>query len=160
MSFPTSLLKSTWIPNSSLELSICSTACCCCCCIFPASMAGFLCFSFSLLTVSCADLNINLLISSITSSSCSTGWLSSSCNLFCLLPPCKWVDQYDPHVVFLISCGLDLPLCCRLQFCSLFTELLAQLLPLTTLLLPFLLLVYFQLPPAAPWAGILPMSPT
>jgi hypothetical protein len=90
MSFPAWLLKSTWIPNSSLELSICSTASLLLLFCFPAAMAGSPLLSFPLLTAS-ADLIISLLISSITSSSCSmAGSLYAVFSTALLLP--QWVD--------------------------------------------------------------------
>jgi hypothetical protein len=89
MSFPSLMLKSSWIPNKHLELFIRSIlllllllllACCCCC--VAAAAATFLLPSFSLLEAS-TDRIISSMISSITSSSCSPGWLCSFSLLNC-----------------------------------------------------------------------------
>jgi hypothetical protein len=61
MSFPTSLLKSTWIPNNSLELFICSTSLLLLRLLPSTTMEDPLLLSLSLLAVSCADFNISLL---------------------------------------------------------------------------------------------------
>jgi hypothetical protein len=79
MSFPALLLKSTWIPNSSLELSIRSVASLLLFLLLSCCYGRFSSTQFPLLTTS-TDLIINLLISSVISSSYSHGWLSF-CNL-------------------------------------------------------------------------------
>jgi hypothetical protein len=81
------VLKSTWIPNSILEFPSCSSLAMLLCyffflfCFFPDAMEGSPLFKSSLLIYS-VDLNINFLISSITLSSCSSGWLFL-CSLLC-----------------------------------------------------------------------------
>jgi hypothetical protein len=155
MSSPPWLLKSSWIPNNSLELFICSisllllllaAACCCCCCLPSAQLL----FAGSL----CADLQHQPSDLSITSSSCSNGWLCS-CSLLCCNFFCKWVDHHDLpchllHPLWHLSChsaadsisAVSSLSCCQLLF-------------VTVLLLPFSLWYVSSFSPAAPWAGIL-----
>jgi hypothetical protein len=77
MSSPTPLLKSTWIPNSPLELFICSFVLL----LLLLPLQSLYC-STSLRWKASADMIISSLISSITLSSCSCGWLCS-CSLLC-----------------------------------------------------------------------------
>jgi hypothetical protein len=94
MSFPCSCWKSSWIPNKSLELSICSILLLLLLASAAAAAASFLLPSCSLLAVS-ADFNISsdLLI---TSSSCSSGWsvlaVSSAAKIFG-----HWEDHMISH---------------------------------------------------------------
>jgi hypothetical protein len=73
MSFPT-WLKSTWIPNFLLELSLGSSALLLLLLHLPRCSCRFLSSSFLMLTDFVADFDIISLISSITLSSCSPGW--------------------------------------------------------------------------------------
>jgi hypothetical protein len=66
-------LRSSRVPYLNLELSICSSSFFCCCC-FPTA-AGSPLINLFLVTVSFSDSNISLLISSISLSSWSMGWL-------------------------------------------------------------------------------------
>jgi hypothetical protein len=105
MSFPSQLLKSSWIPNKFLELFICSISLLLLLASALLAAASFLLLSLSLLTVS-ADSIISSLIMSITSSSCSNGWpvhaVSPAAKIFC-----KWADHCDlPCLLHLLPTSL------------------------------------------------------
>jgi hypothetical protein len=114
------VLKSTWIPNLPLELSSCSSPARlllllpCCSCRFSSVQLSFA--DRLLLTSTSA-----FLISSITLSSCSTGWLFLCSLLCCTSSSYQWVDQLDPHAFYPFLVALVATLC-RLQLCSLLTE--------------------------------------
>jgi hypothetical protein len=126
MSFP-SLLKSSWIPNSSLELSICSTLLACF--FFPSLLlqASSVQLPF-LLTDSCADLNITFL--SPQSPLPATPMAGSLYAVFMAsLLPWKWVD---PPLLFSSSVALAGHPAADSNFCSLFlTDLLNLVTSLT-----------------------------
>jgi len=65
---------------------------CCCFFFFLVAMEDSHLLSFSLLTASCANLNIILLFFSSTSSSYSSGWLSS-CSLLDCIYSSLWVGK-------------------------------------------------------------------
>jgi hypothetical protein len=102
MSSPSWLLKSTWILSSSLELSIHSIASLL---LLPYCYGRFSSAQLPLLSAS-SDVNINFMISSITSSSFSHGWLSFYILLHCTSSLQMGISSRSPRLSSSnLSCG-------------------------------------------------------